>query len=178
LGYQCGYVQRRGFVRVGVFQRWRCRGFDHARRGELSTWAHELVHAADHRLTRLKGQNWHGRSLPNLVHRSCSNAWEWNLKQIWVAPTNTSADTPRREKPLIKCCMEVLDNTVMRQIDPRDRTKPQASRSSPRVIHSPVHQPTQSIRPTLSTQSNQKETINMTQTASFHLGPLSLRRAP
>ncbi|MCC6694893.1 MAG: hypothetical protein IT365_04590 [Candidatus Hydrogenedentes bacterium] len=25
----------------------------------LSTWAHELVHAADHRLTNLKGEKWH-----------------------------------------------------------------------------------------------------------------------
>ena len=78
----------------------------------LSTWTHELIHAADHRLTNLKGEKWHrevvaelgGAVLLELLGRSHDADLGGAFSYIQSYASNAKKDT-------VKACIEVLDRT-------------------------------------------------------------------
>ena len=61
----------------------------------LATWAHELVHAADHRLTNLNGEKWHREIVANWVAPYYWNASGWPKTRTWVELSATSRGMPR-----------------------------------------------------------------------------------
>ncbi len=76
----------------------------------LSTWAHELVHAADHRVTNLKGEKWHKEIVAELggaILLEC-------LGMTYDADLGGAFDYIERyaeeaRKDTVKACIDVLD---------------------------------------------------------------------
>ena len=78
----------------------------------LATWAHELVHAADHRLTKLQGEKWHkeivaelgGAVLLECLGMSCD-------ADLGGAFSYIRSYAESAKKDVVKGCIEVLDRT-------------------------------------------------------------------
>jgi len=76
----------------------------------LSTWAHELVHAADHRLTNLKGEKWHKEIVAELggaVLLECIGMT--HDADLGGAFSYIQSYAQSEKKDVVKACIEVLD---------------------------------------------------------------------
>jgi hypothetical protein len=76
----------------------------------LSTWCHELVHAADHRLTNLKGTKCHKEVVAELgsaVLLECLG--KPHDADLGGAYDYIRSYADRENKPVVKACIEVLD---------------------------------------------------------------------
>lgn len=78
----------------------------------LATWCHELVHAADHRLTNLKGEKWHKEIVAELgssILLTCHGLdYDADLGGAYEYIQRYAVDA--RISP-VKACIEVLDTT-------------------------------------------------------------------
>jgi N-terminal domain of anti-restriction factor ArdC len=76
----------------------------------LSTWTHELVHAADHRLTNLKGEKWHKEIVAELggaiLLQCLGMTHDADLGGAFSYIEQYAVDA---KKDTVKACIEVLD---------------------------------------------------------------------
>jgi hypothetical protein len=78
----------------------------------LATWAHELVHAADHRLTGLKGARWHKEIVAELggaILLACLN--RPHEADLGGAYSYIASYAREAGKDTVKACIEVIDHT-------------------------------------------------------------------
>ena len=76
----------------------------------LSTWAHELVHAADHRLTNLKGEKWHKEIVAELggaILLECLGMT--HDADLGGAFSYIQSYAQSEKKDTVKACIEVLE---------------------------------------------------------------------
>jgi hypothetical protein len=76
----------------------------------LATWAHELVHAADHRVSNLKGEKWHKEIVAELggalLLECLGMSHDADLGGAFSYIERYAADA---KKDTVKACIEVLD---------------------------------------------------------------------
>ncbi len=100
----------------------------------LSTWAHELIHAADHRLTDLKGEKWHKEVVAELggaVLLECLGLS--HDADLGGAYSYIQSYATRAKKDTVKACIEVLDrmcNCVMLILDTAEQFQAAATPSA------------------------------------------------
>lgn len=78
----------------------------------LSTWTHELIHAADHRLTGLKGEKWHKEVVAELggaILLECVG--QTHDADLGGAHSYIQSYASHAKKDTVKACIEVLDRT-------------------------------------------------------------------
>jgi len=75
-----------------------------------STWAHELVHAADHRVTGLKGEKWHKEVVAGLGSATLLRCLELEeASDLGGAFAYIAHYAERAQMPAVRVCIAVLD---------------------------------------------------------------------
>ena len=78
----------------------------------LSTWCHEMVHAADHRLTGLAGQKWHKETVAELGGAILLQCLGMEHDADLGGAFHYIEHYAATEKlPVVKACIQVLDRT-------------------------------------------------------------------